>query len=93
MRKPFALVVCMLLMITLSAQMESIKPFAQKARQIADAIVSDYGVGFEAQGKTLVVSLPENAAYAVYDSKDVCVNFTTVSKKTRPLCRRKARSC
>ncbi|MEA5066789.1 MAG: hypothetical protein VB065_12145, partial [Eubacteriales bacterium] len=31
------------------------------------------------RGKTMVVSLPENAAYAVYDESDACVNFTTVS--------------
>ena len=39
-----------------------------------------YAIGPDAQGKTLVVSLPENAAYAVYDENDACVNFTTVSK-------------
>lgn len=60
MRKPFALVVCMLLMITLSAQMESIKPFAQKARQIADAIVSDYGV--------------TSVQYAIIDRDDIILS-------------------
>jgi hypothetical protein len=45
-----------------------------------DGFATYYAIGPEAQGKTLVVNIPENAAYAVYDENDACVNFTTVSK-------------
>jgi len=45
----------------------------------ADGFAQYYTVGSEVQGKTLVVTLPKDAAYAVYDEDGVCVNFTTVS--------------
>lgn len=44
-----------------------------------DGFAQYYAIGPEVRGKTMVVSLPENAAYAVYDESDACVNFTTVS--------------
>ena len=45
----------------------------------ADGFAQYYTVGSEVQGKTMVVTLPKDAAYAVYDEDGVCVNFTTVS--------------
>jgi CubicO group peptidase (beta-lactamase class C family) len=45
-----------------------------------DGFTLYYTIGAEAQGKTMVVTLPKDAAYAVYDENGVCVNFTTVSK-------------
>lgn len=38
-----------------------------------------YSIDANIAGKTMVVKLPDGAAYAVYDKNDVCVNFTTVS--------------
>lgn len=52
-----------------------------KACAIAeDGFAKYFTIGPDAAGKTMVVDLPEGAAYAVYDGDSVCVNYTTVSK-------------
>lgn len=42
-----------------------------------------YDISEALYGKTLVVSLPEGGAYAVYDKDGTCINFTTISKNNK----------
>lgn len=44
-----------------------------------DTYAKYYSIDANIAGRTMVVKLPDGAAYAVYDKNDVCVNFTTVS--------------
>jgi hypothetical protein len=56
------------------------------ARQAGKRLIHIYELqrpGLE--GKTLTVTLPGDAAFAVFDEKNVCVNFTTVSKNNTTL--------
>lgn len=45
----------------------------------ADGCTKYYRINADTAGKTITISTPPGAAYAVYDEKDICVNFTTVS--------------
>ena len=47
-----------------------------------DGFAQYYAIGQDMQGKTMHVSLAENAAYAVFDAHDVCLDFSTVSTST-----------
>jgi CubicO group peptidase (beta-lactamase class C family) len=45
-----------------------------------DEFAKYYVIGESVQGKTMVVDMPEGAAFAVYDENDTCLHFTTVTK-------------
>ena len=44
-----------------------------------DGYAKYYRIGANTAGMTMVVKLPDGAAYTVYDENNACVNFTTVS--------------
>ncbi len=44
-----------------------------------DGYAKYYRIGANTAGMTMDVKLPDDAAYAVYDENNACVNFTTVS--------------
>ncbi len=50
-----------------------------------DGFAQYYSIGFDTEGKTIVINLPHDAAFAVYDKDDNCINFTTVSKNNSTL--------
>ncbi|WP_018753808.1 serine hydrolase domain-containing protein [Paenibacillus sanguinis] len=61
---------------------DAIKPIYAGQQSVAtlksDETVRWYTIPAEAAGKTMTVSLPDQAAYAVYDANGLCVSFSVV---------------